>query len=56
MAIVVGAISLAECRPVYADGGWIHVCASERPNETVLEITAQRPGGRRFERRLVLEK
>jgi hypothetical protein len=41
-----------------AGGGWIRFVrrSSERPNEMVLEITAQQFGGRRFERRLVLDK
>lgn len=30
--------------------------SSAQPNELVLEITEQHPDGRRFERRLVLEK
>jgi hypothetical protein len=41
--------------PAAAGSGFVRR-SSERPNEMVLEITAQQPGGRRFERRLVLEK
>lgn len=41
-----------------ASGQWTRLVrrVSEQPKELVLEITEQQPNGRRFERRLVLEK
>ena len=41
-----------------ASGEWLRLVRrlSSQPNELVLEVTEQRAGGRRFERRLVLEK
>jgi hypothetical protein len=41
-----------------ADGEWIRFVRrfSTKPNELVLEVTEQQAGGRRVERRLVLEK
>ena len=39
-------------------GGWIRFVRrlAAQPKELILEITEQQPDGRRFERRLVLEK
>jgi EAL domain-containing protein (putative c-di-GMP-specific phosphodiesterase class I) len=41
-----------------ATGDWVRLIrrSAAQPNELVLEITEQRSDGRRFERRLVLEK
>lgn len=41
-----------------ASGEWVRFVRrlSAQPNELVLEVTEQHAGGRRFERRLVLEK
>ncbi len=50
--------STVEVLRMCSNGGWMRwmIRRFSRPKEMVLEITEQRPDGRRFERRLVLEK